>query len=319
MKRFVLILIATLMFVGPPRIAMGQVSQATEAAAKELITVMLREGGQEVASELTELGGQAAVDALLQRAAREGGETLVERVTQYGGHYGPSALKTIELSPSQMVRALDRIPPDLILPAIQAAAREPQLLSQLVSAYGEQVLEVAARQPGVGADLIENLGKDGIRLGNLLTTDQAVMLARHADDIAALPMAQRSQLMDAMMKAPARVLDYLEMHPKVLLTAGGVSAFIAAKDNILGNAIRPIGRQASPQGLVERVITRLGSKFVGPATAGVVAIVVGICAYLIIQLRSVWKLSAVRVERERARDALTTKPASEARQAGSRR
>jgi len=32
------------------------------------------------------------------------------------------------------------------------------------------------------------------------------------------------------MKAPARVLDYLEKHPKVLLTAGGAAAVIAIAD-----------------------------------------------------------------------------------------
>lgn len=316
MRRFVFVLVAAVIVAAPVHKTCGQMSQASEAVADELISVMLREGGRTAASELTELGGEAAVSALLQRAAREGGESLVDRIVQYGSQFGPSAIEAIEPSPSQMVQALDRLPPDLIQPAIQAAAREPKVLSRLVSAYGGAALEVAAKQPGVGTALIEKLGEDGICISSRLTTDQAVTLTRHADDIAALPAAQRSQFMDAMLKSPARVLDYLESHPKVLLTAGGVSVFMAAKDNLLGNAVQPVGQETSPSGLVERVIARLGNRFVGPVTAAVVAIVIAICAYLIIQLRSRWKLNAIRVERERVRAGPQIRQASEARQAG---
>jgi len=316
MKCFVIFVLAALMVAAPVRQVCGQVSQATEAAAEELIDVMLREGGEAAASELTELGGKTAVSVLLQRAASEGGEELVDRVVQFGSRYGPLALMAIEPSPSQMVRAFDRLPPDLIGPAIQAAAREPKLLSRLVSAYGNAALELAGRQPGIGPALVEKLGPDGIRIGNRLTTDQAVALARHAGDIAALPSAERNQFMDAMMKAPAQVLDYLETHPKVLLTTGGVSAFIAAKDNLLGNAVQPTGQQASSAGLVERVITRLSAKFERPMTVVVMIIVICIIAYLIIQLRSAWKLNAIRLERERARAAPPIGRASEVRRAG---
>lgn len=303
MKCFVIFVLAALMVAAPVRQVRGQVSQATEAAAEELIDVMLREGGEAAAGELTELGGKTAVSALLQRAAGEGGEELVDRVVQYGSRYGPSALMAIELSPSQMVRAFDRLPPDLIRPAIQAAAREPKLLSRLVSAYGNAALELAGRQPGIGPALVEKLGPDGIRIGNRLTTDQAVALARHAEDIAALPSAERNKFMDAMMKAPAQALDYLEAHPKVLLTAGGVSAFIAAKENILGSAVQSSGRGASSRGLVERVVYRLAGKFASPIIAAIVLIGVGICVFVMIKLRNMWKLSVTRRSRGRSQDA----------------
>jgi len=289
MKCFVIFVLGALMVAAPVRQVRGQVSQATEAAAEELIDVMLREGGEAAASELTELGGKTAVSALLQRAASEGGEKLVDRVVQFGSRYGPSALMAIEPSPSQMVRAFDRLPPDLIRPAIQAAAREPKLLSRLVSAYGNAALELAGRQPGIAPALIEKLGPDGIRIGNRLTTDQAVALARHADDIAVLPSAERNQFMDAMMKAPAQVLDYLEAHPKVLLTAGGVSAFIGAKENILGSAAQSSDHAPSSRGFIERVTTRLIDKIGAPLTAAVVLLVLGVSAYVTIQVPSVLK------------------------------
>lgn len=305
MKRSVLFLLAALMLPMAEQRAVGQVSQASEAVAESLINVMLREGGQAAASELTEFGGKAAIHALLQRAARESGDSLADRVVQYGSCYGPPALKAIEPSPSRMIRALDRLPSDLIQQAISAAARDPKLLSSLISAYGDEVLEVVARQPGVGAGLVEKLGLDGIRIGNRLTTDQAVVLARHADDIAALPSSERSHLVDAMIKAPAQVLDYLETHPKVLLTAGGVSAIIATNENLPGGAVPSSSHEASRAGLIERVIFRLEDKFSGPVTAVVLILVLGFGAYVLIRLRNVWKLGAMRIERERSRAAAT--------------
>lgn len=292
MKRFVIFIIAAMMIAVPGRWVSGQVSQASE----ELISVMLREGGQATASELTELGGEAAVSALLQRAAREGGESLVDRVVQYGSRFGPSALKAIEPSPSKTIGSLDRVPPDLIQPAIRAAARDPELTSRLVSAYGDGALELMARQPGVGTALVEKLGANGIRIGNRLTTDQAVALARHAEDIAALPSAQRNQLLDAMTKAPAQFLDFLEAHPKVLLTAGGVSAFIVAKENILGSAVPSTGYDTLSAGLVERLIFRLANKFAGPTIAGIMFTVFGIGAYMMIRLRGSRKSTPTRLK-----------------------
>ncbi len=306
MKRFVLFMIAVIL-AAPPHRSSGQVSQATEAVAEELINVMLREGGEAAASELTELGGKTAVSALLQRAASEGGEELVDRVVKYGSRYGPSALMAIEPSPSQMVRAFDRLPPDLIRPAIQAAAREPKLLSRLVSAYGNAALELAGRQPGIGPALVEKLGPDGIRIGNRLTTDQAVALARHAEDIAALPSAERNKFMDAMMKAPAQVLNYLETHPKVLLTAGGVSAIIATKENLLGGAVQSSVNEPSP-GLIERVIIRLIDKIAVSVSAAIALIIIGIGVFVTIRLRRVSKSNAACMNRTGLSDAKNQQP-----------
>ena len=127
-------------------------------------------------TELAEMGGEAAVRKLLERAMNQGGKELVERIADYATRYGPSALKAVERSPSQMIQALDGISPDLVAPAIRAAAREPGVTAQLVAAYGKDALELAAKHPGVGTSLAEKLGEDGIRVGRQLSTDQAVTL-----------------------------------------------------------------------------------------------------------------------------------------------
>jgi hypothetical protein len=54
------------------------------------------------------------------------------------------------------------------------------------------------------------------------TEEQAVILARHVDDIAALPRQQRNQVVDAVTSAPKRIIDYMEKHPKVFGTAAGI-------------------------------------------------------------------------------------------------
>jgi hypothetical protein len=278
-----------------------QIGSATEAAAGELVEVMLRQGGREAATELAEMGGEAAVRELLNRAAREGGEELVERVAQYGAKYGPSALKAVERSPSRMIQALDRVSPDLIEPAIRAAAREPGMTARLVGAYGKDALELAAKHPGVGARLAEKLGANGIRIGKNLTTDQATTLARYADDIAVLPLDKRSQLLDAMMKAPTRVLDFLEQHPKILLTSGGVAAIIATTDNLFGGAGLSPKHETPPPGLVERVVFGMGHRLAGPVGIIAAILVAGILCRVAIGVRSAWQLKALQLQLEEAR------------------
>jgi hypothetical protein len=280
-----------------------QIEPATEAVARELIEVMLRQGGREAVTELAEMGGQAAVRKLLERAMNQGGKELVERITHYATRYGPSALKAVERSPSQMIQALDGLPPDLVAPAIRAAAREPRVTAQLVAAFGQDALELAAKHPGVGTSLAEKLGEDGIHVGQQLSTDQAVTFARYADDIAALPPGERNQLLDAMIRAPAKVLDYLETHPKVLLTAGGVALVIAAKDNLLGSPTFPTNQGTPPPGLIERVIFGLGDRFAWAVGVIIAIIVGGILCRVAIGVRSAWKLKALRLEQEEARAA----------------
>jgi hypothetical protein len=147
------------------------------------------------------------------------------------------------------------------------------------------------------------LGIDGIRVGKSLSTDRATTLARYADDIAALPSGERSQLLDAMMKAPAKVLDFLEAHPKVLLTTGGVAAVIAAKDNLFGGITPSGNHDGPPSGLVGRVIHGLEDRFAGPVSVVVMIIVGGIACRVAIGLGSLWRSKAIRLRIDEAQAA----------------
>lgn len=263
---------------------------AVRKAATELIEVLAERGGRAGAKELAEFGGHEAVKGVLEKAAREGGEALVERVARYGQSHGLAALRFIERSPAKVVGALDELGPELAAPAIRAAAREPQLVARLVETYGASALRVAAGHPGVGTRIAEQLGQEGIELAGRLPTEQAVSLARWGDDVAGLPAAERGRVLAAIRTSPEKALNWLDRHPKVLLTAGGVAAFIAAKDNLFP----PEGIQ----GPVERM-TREAVEAVAPpiqtalyAAGGVLIAALGL--YLAMRLVFAYRRAAAK-------------------------
>jgi hypothetical protein len=205
--------------------------EVVEEAAEQIF----RQAGREGLEELTEMGGRVVIRDLLERSASEGGEALVKKVVQYGIEDGPIALRAISGAPKAMVEALDGLAPELRSSALRAIDRDPKVMIDLVKRFGTGAAEVAARQPGTGEILIQKLGVDGIRLGRHLSTDDAVIVTRHADEIAGLRPTDRVAVLESILRSPERALTYLETHPKVLATAAGVSLFLATKDELLGD------------------------------------------------------------------------------------
>jgi hypothetical protein len=209
----------------------------------------MRSAGREAATELAEAGGRAGVRGVLEKAAAEGGETLVRKTAALGVEHGPLALRAIGRSPARMVGALDTLPADLRMTALRAVEREPAAMTTLVNQFGGDALEAAARHPGVGATIGGKLGGEGLAVSKALTTDQAVLLGRHADELAALAPAERSGILQSLKASPGKVLNYLETHPKTMWTAAGVAVVIAAKDEVLG----PGGVNGKARGLVPQM------------------------------------------------------------------
>jgi hypothetical protein len=208
-------------------------ARATREFVEEGVEQVLRRSSKEAAEELTKIGGRAAVRESLEKAAAEGGEGLVRRATAYGVEHGPAAVRAIGRSPAKVVRALDDLAPDLRGPALRAIEREPQALVPLIERHGASALEAAARHPGVGTTIGQKLGSEGLETSARLTTDESIVLARHADDIAALPPAQRSAVLQTLRTNAKGAVAFLERHPNTLLTAAGVTAYLAAKEEIL--------------------------------------------------------------------------------------
>jgi hypothetical protein len=296
----IIALMMLVVFASAPRQARAQAQVAkevVETAVEQIFTQTSKQGLR----ELTEMGGRQAVQDVLEQSAREGGEQLVRKVTQYGLDEGPAALRAIGRSPAKMVEALDGLSPELRSSAISAVARDPQVILPLVRQYGAPALEIAARHPGVGEQVVEKLGQDGIRLGKQLTTDQSIVLARHADEIAELAPAQRSTVVQQIIKSPGKVLDYLETHPKVLRTAAGVGIVLAIKDQLIGDGgasrILGDGRIVSTPGhpgLIERILPA-SLAFLSTPIAIISWIVgVGVAGWLTLQLWSIWRLNRLR-------------------------
>lgn len=245
---------------------------------REIIEVLSEQGSKKAARELAEFGGREAIQATLEKAAREGGEELVEKVVRYGRRYGVSAMRAINNAPAHYIKALDGLPEELVERAVWAVQREPEVMTQLVRDYGSDALLIATKHKGIGAELVSKLGSKGVRLGKALPESQAVVVARHADTIAALPPSQQSRVIGAILAAPARTLGFLEKHPKILLTTAGVGTFIALKDDVLGTdeeiQIAPDGtRTVRRRGIVERTLEQFRQPI-----ALILSIVAGILA-----------------------------------------
>lgn len=268
MKRIMACLVFTLLCFATSSQAFAQ-GAVVRKATEEIVEAVAKRGGREAVEEFATFGGERAVRELLEQAMKEGGEDLVARAARYGTEFGIDALRVMQRSPKLWVESLERLPGELVGPALRAGAREPVLLTRLLAQHGDEVLELAAKHPGVGAQLADKLGPAGIQAGRSLTTDQAIALTRHADDIAKLPPGPRGQIMDKLGRSPGAVLGFLEKHPRILLTTAGVGLVLAVKDDFMGEGgdriIQPDGTIIEPAASFgERVIDQFTTKFREP-------------------------------------------------------
>ena len=255
-------------------VASAQVNQAI----RELATIVAEQLGRKEAGELAKFGGDAAVRQLFERAVQEGGEATARQLAKYAEEYGVAALRAAEFAPGRMVPALNSVGGELVRPAIYAAAREPAVITKLVTDFGDDALRLAARHPGVGPKIATTLGREGIETGLKLPTNEAVRFARYADDIAAspVPRATKNKLLDAMAKAPKRILDEIEKHPKVLMTAAGCATLIMLAHDQKGDLFGSPGDESTPPrpGFIERLFKVGFEAFKAPIS--VVMVIVGI-------------------------------------------
>jgi hypothetical protein len=252
--------------------ASAQAGSAARAIAKEIAEKL----GQNEARELAEFGGEVVVREIVEKAIQEGGESLAKEIGLYAQKYGATSLGAFREAPAVMSAAMKKVPAELAESAMRAAAREPQAIAQLVREVGEEGLIVAAKHPGVGVKIGLKLGPEGCAVAKQLSTAEAVRLARLSDDLARVPAAARAGFLARMGKAPGKVLDYLEKHPNVLLTAAATAVSFEALDRLLGDAEAP--------GFVERI----SEKFHSPVVIVLVAVA------LLIFAKAAWWWTRVR-------------------------
>lgn len=202
----------------------------------ELVEALVKKGGQQGAKELMKIGGEALAREVLEKAAQEGGEKLAEKLATQTLKHGAALLKVAKQSPSKFILAFDELTPSMQKAAAQAITREPDLMARLFSSVGKEALTAAAQHPGVGSRVVNVLGREGTEVLSKVTTDQAIQLSRLAPKIAEVAEPQRRTLIEMIGKAPERIMDLLEKHPRVLYTGAGVASFLAVKDQILGGS-----------------------------------------------------------------------------------
>ena len=276
-------------------------AQVAQDVVEEATAQIFKQAGKEAVEQLDEMGGKAAVTEVLQKASDEGGDALVKRATRYTLEDGPIALRVIGNSPAKMVDALDGLAPELRTAAMDAVQRDPTTLTAIVRQYGSGALEAAARQPGIGEKLVATLGSDGISLSRQLGTDDAILLARHADEIEQLAPVQRTAVLRKIADSPRRILDFLESHPKILLTTAGVAPVIGTKDDLLGDRGSSVVRNdgtviTTPPhpGLLERLyrptiaLVEQPVAWIGEVAAG------GLAVWIAIHLYGKWRIRRLR-------------------------
>jgi len=239
--------------------------------AKELVKELIKKGGQQGAKELMKLGGETLAREALEKAAQEGGEKLVQKLATQTLEHGAALLKVAKQSPLKFVSAFDELTPSMQKAAAQAITREPDLIARLFSNVGKDSLIAAAQHPGVGTQVMDLLGKEGAEALCKITTDQAIQLNKLAPKIAQVAEPQRRTLMQMIEKAPKKIMDLLEKHPKVMLTGAGVAAFIAAKDQILGDPYPEIEidkngeiKVVKKHGFIERIVQQIMESLKAP-------------------------------------------------------
>lgn len=286
---FTLIILSSLS-LSPPALAQAAAAAASgaKAVARQITDVLTRraarEGTEALTRELAELGGETALRETVERIAREGGEEALKRAASLVERHGFDAARMLRsVSPSQaptILRAVDELPAELAPAALRALVRpaEGQALAGLTMRFGPQALEAAARHPGVGASLLGRLGPEGMAVVRSASTDHAVSVLRHADDIAALPNVERAGVLRLIASQPAKAAAFLDAHPKFFLIGGAGAILAANADRIFdGSAEIVIGPDGKPTlveraGFLERAVITPALHWLLPVLAAILAL-----------------------------------------------
>ncbi len=245
-------------------LALGSSAFAQGGAAVRLATelsesVVRRAAGEtaeSTARELAQFGGTKAIREVLEQAEREGGEALMKQVAAQTEKHGLLALQALKGAPAPVLRALDGVPAELAEKSLRALVREPAAMQKLAVEFGSTALETAAKHPGLAVPIGTRLGGEGLDAARRLTLDQAAALSRHADELAKLPAAQRSQFLTMIKESPGKVLGWLEKHPRLVIAGSATTAVVLARKEIFGEGVQ--------QGFLERAAASLYRTFEKP-------------------------------------------------------
>ena len=207
------------------------IRMAVEAGAAKIFST----ASQQATKQLVEMGGRESVEGILREAAKEGGEAMVKKTVGYTIEEGPAALNVIRRAPKQVLGVLDKTPQDLRGGLVAALERSPSSVAN-IEKLGQPAVRAITKFPGAGDALVSKLGAEGAEAALAVDENAAIILARNASDIAALPAAERATFWTAFKKAPGKVVEMLERSPNMLKAAVAVAGILAI-NNAVNNAV----------------------------------------------------------------------------------
>ncbi len=268
----------------------AQVGTLAKKGVEEILEAIAKRSGQEGVKEVMDKFGREGVEELLQKATQEGGEQAAKSVIKIAGEYGIQGINVLRRSPVVFARALDEIPPDLVRPALGAVEREPELLTRVVTKFGSRGVQAELKHPGVGGQLVDTLGADGLKLADGLATKDVKGLLPYASDIAQLPPAERGKVLEKILALPGKVVECLNKNPKVLYTAAGVATVLGLGNEAQAAADHAIDHLASPEnsGALERTVKDVAES-VSRALLYPIAMFVGLALFVVASYHLVLK------------------------------
>lgn len=213
------------------------------AVARAVMKYFGKEGIEEGTEFMARQGGREMAERIAATALREGGEETAEKVAKFAADHGPEALRAFDNAPqlAPVLAALEELPESQVRGALSrlAAGASGRELAASVSRVGASALRTEMAHPGIGAALTRSLGDEGADLASKLSTDQAIAVTRHADDLAALPTSQRQGVMALLHSDAERMVQFMgrfaaDNPGKTLFTAATTTVLLAESERILG-------------------------------------------------------------------------------------
>ena len=236
------------------------VTKGPNAILKALAKYFGKESIEEASENIVAIGGRELFERAAVKVAKNGGEEIVEQVSRLTLDHGPDILRSLDNVPSnatnRIIRVFDELPEDQIEAAAKrlAAGSQGKEVAETVVQFGSNAMKTELAHPGLGPKLIRSFGNDGAELMIGLSENYAISLARHSDDLAALPMQQRKSVLELIQKDKDAFFkwlgEFVKNNPgKVVFSTAGTATLIANAENLFGR----IRNKTNPDGSTEPV------------------------------------------------------------------
>jgi len=282
---------------------------------KALARFFGKESIEEASEQLAKVGGRELFERAASKIAAEGGEDLANRAATLTLKHGPEILRAIDNAPVKtktILNALDEIPPDKVISASRrlAAGKEGIEVANSVVKYGSNALRTELAHPGIGSKLIRAFGDDGAEMVVGLSDDYAIALARHSDELAVLPAAQRNSILEMIKKDKDAFFGWLgkfvSKNPGKIVFSTATAATLIASPSILIEEVTEFGPDGKPRrttktGPLNKPAEEIGKAIASPLQTTLkwlgLVFVIALGAFAGIKLWGQWKKTNAQVRK----------------------